>query len=149
MDSNARLAQEALHQIAQAQIMARRNGPNNGTVPLVWGGVVLACMTAFDLVSIWWAGGILCILPLLASLWTVRYQRRLPVKPLKTERPLVMSLWGIYHGAVLMGGMALGTHFWRLNCLPHGEWTLLGVLDAAPLFWVGWDQRRRTLGGQK
>lgn len=149
MDSNARLAQEALHQIAQAQITARRHGPNNGTVPLVWGVVVLACMTVFDLVPFAWAIGLCFTVPGLASVWTALYQRRLPVKPLKTEKPLLFGLWGIYHGAVLMGGMALGTHFWQLNCLPHGEWTLLGVLDAAPLFWVGWDQRRRTLGGQK
>ena len=58
----------------------------------------------------------------------------------------MLTLWGIYHAAVLMGGMALGTHFWRTDCLPHSEWTGMGVLDAAPLFWVGWDQRRRTLG---
>lgn len=149
MNSDVQQASNALHTISQAEAAARRHGPNNGTVPLVWGGVVLACLAAFDLFPLWWAGGILCTLPLLASIWAVRYQRRLPVKPLKIEKPLPCSLWGMYHGAVLMGGLTLGTHFWQLNCLPRGEWTLIGLLDAAPLFWVGWQQRRRTLGGRK
>lgn len=149
MDSNAHLAQKALNEIAQAQTTARRHGPNNGTMPLVLGGMVLICMTAFDLLPFAWAIGLSFTAAVAAAVWTALYQRCLPVKPLKTEKPLLITLWGIYHAAVLMGGMALGTHYWQLNCLPHGEWTLLGVLDAAPLFWVGWDQRRRTLGGQK
>lgn len=148
MDSDAQEAWDALRAISQAGTTARRHGPNNGTVPLVWGGVVLACMTLFDLVPFRWALGLCAVLPLCFAVWTVLYQRRLPVKPLKVEKPLVMTFWGIYHGAVLMGGMALGTHFWQRDCLPHGEWTLLGVLDAAPLFWVGWDQRRRTEAGR-
>ena len=146
MDSDAKQAREALQAIARAETAARRHSPNNGTVPLVWGGIVLTCMAAFDLVLFRWALGLSFTLPIIASTWTVFYQRRLPVKPLKVEKPLLFGLWGIYHGAVLMGGMALGTHFWQRDCLPHGEWTLLGILDAAPLFWVGWDQRRTEAG---
>ena len=148
MEREAQEARDALQAISRAETAARRYGPNNGTVPLVWGGIVLAGMAGFDLFPPMWAGGVLAALAPLAALWTRRYQQRLPVKPLKTEKPLMLTLWGIYHAAVLMGGMALGTHFWRTDCLPHGEWTLMGVLDAAPLFWVGWDQRRRTEAGR-
>ena len=146
MDNETQQARDALQAISRTEATARRHSPNNGTVPLVFGGMVLACMTAFDLLPFAWAIGLSFTAPVAATVWTVFYQRRLPVKPLKTEKPLIVTLWGIYHAAVLMGGMALGTHFWRTDCLPHGEWTLMGVLDAAPLFWVGWDQRRRTLG---
>ncbi len=149
MDGNAQEARDALQAISRAETAARRHGPNNGTVPLAWGGMVLFCMAIYDFLPPWWAVGATVALPVAMTFWTVFYQRRLPVKPLKTEKPLIVTLWGIYHAAVLMGGMALGTHFWRTDCLPHGEWTLMGVLDAAPLFWVGWDQRRRSEAGRQ
>ena len=148
MDSNVRQAQDALNTILAAEAAARRHSPNNGTVPLVWGGIVLAGMTGFDLLPPLEAASALAALALAASLWTGLYQRRLPVKPLKVEKPLLFGLWGIYHGAVLLGGLTLGTHFWQTSCLPRGEWSGLGVLDAAPLFWIGWDQRRRTEAGR-
>ncbi len=148
MQTETQQAQDALSTITQAQITARRHSPNNGTVPLIFGGMVLACMTAFDLLPFAWAVGLSFTAPVAASVWTVFYQRRLPVKPLKTEKSLMITFWGVYHVAVLLGGMALGTRFWRTDCLPHGEWTLLGVFDAAPLFWVGWSQRWRTEAGR-
>lgn len=146
MNSDAQQASNALHTISQAETAARRNSPNNGVVPLVWGMMVLVYMADFDVFPFAWAVGLCFAVPLAMTVWTVFYQRRLPVKPLKTEKPLLFTLWGVYHAAVLMGGMALGTHFWRTDCLPHGEWTLLGIFDAAPLFWVGWDQHRRASG---
>ena len=147
MVDNEQQAWNDLRAISQVEAAARRHSLNNGTVPLVWGVLVFACMAVFDLIPPWWALGITCTVPPLASVWTLHYQRKLPVKPLHLEKPLLFGLWGIYHGAVLMGGMALGTHFWQINRLPPGEWTLLGVLDAAPLLWVGW-QQRRACGGQ-
>ena len=121
MELEAQQARDALQAISRAEATARQHSQNNGIVPLVWGALVFACMASFDLVPFRWALGLCVVLPLLMTVWTVLYQRRLPVKPLKLEKPLVMTLWGIYHAAVLMGGMALGTHFWQRDCLPHGE----------------------------
>ena len=149
MNDDTQQAYSALHTIAQAETAARRNGLNNGVVPLVWGVMVFVCMADFDVFPFAWAIGLCFAVPGAMTVWTIFYQRCLPVKPLKMEKPLLFTLWGIYHATVLIGGMALGTHFWQRPCLPHGEWTLLGVLDAAPLFWVGWDQRRRTLGERR
>ena len=49
MESDAQEARQALQAIAQAETAARWHSPNNGTVPLVFGGMVLTCMAAFDL----------------------------------------------------------------------------------------------------
>ena len=140
MDSEQQ-AWDALRTISQAEATARRHSPNNGTVPLVWGAVVLACMIGYDLLPILWASGVTWVGASAAAIWTVRYQRCLPVKPRKLEKPLLFGVWGIYHGAVLMGGIALGTHFWQADCAQPGTGTLIGLLDAAPLLWVGWQQR--------
>jgi len=146
MDSEQQ-AWDALRTISQAEAAARRQSQNNGTVPLVWGVVVLAGMIGYDLLPILWASGVTVAAALAASVWTIFYQCRLPVKPLKLEKPLLFGIWGIYHGVVLMGGIALGTHFWQADCARPGTFTLIGLLDAAPLFWVGW-QQRRACGGQ-
>lgn len=145
MDSEQQ-AWDALRAISQAEAAARRHSPNNGTVPLVWGVVVFTFMAGYDLLPGFWAVGLTWIGALAAAIWTVRYQRRLPVKPLKVEKPLLFGIWSIYHGAVLMGGIALGTHFWQVDYARNGTLTLAGLLDAAPLFWVGW-QQRRACGG--
>ena len=143
---NEQQAWNELRTISQAEAAARRQSQNNGVVPLVWSVVVFACMAVFDLVPPWWALGITCTVPLLTSVWTLGYQRRLPVKPLKLEKPLLFGLWGIYHGAVLMGGIALNTHLWQADYVRNGTLTLAGLVDAAPLFWAGW-QQRRACGG--
>ncbi len=145
MDSEQQ-AWDALRTISQAEVAARRHSPNNGTVPLVWGVVVFACMIGFEVVPPVWAGGTSMVTASAAAAWTIFYQRRLPVKPLKVEKPLLFGIWGIYHGVVLMGGIALGTHFWQTDCARPGTFTLIGLLDAAPLLWVGW-QQRRACGG--
>ena len=148
MKSDAQQAQEFLHLISQAERTARRHSPNNGTVPLVWGAAIFISLASWDFLPFWLALGTCVSGPMLAAVWDGWYQRQLPVKPLKPKMKLVFGFWAIYHGAVLMGGATLGTHFWQLSRLPYGEWTLIGILDAAPLLWIGWDQRRRTLGGQ-
>ncbi len=144
METETQQARESLRVISQAESVARLNGPNNGTVPLVWGVVVLVSLIVYDLVPTLVAPAFNVAAALAASAWTMSYQRRLPVKPLKFERPLLFGVWGIYHAAVLMGGIALGTHFWHTNHAWPGTFTLIGVLDAAPLLYVGWSQRRQA-----
>jgi len=145
MKTDTQQARESLQAISQAEAAARLNSPNNGTVPLVWGVVVLACLIVYDLIPTLIAPTINVVVALAASAWTMSYQRRLPVKPLKMEKPWLFGVWGLYHGVVLMGGIALGTHFWHAHMLP-GAFTLIGLLDSAPLFYVGWTQRRRAQG---
>ena len=145
MESETQQARESLRAISRAESAARLNSPNNGTVPLVWGVVVLACLIVYDLIPTLIAPTINVVVALAASAWTMSYQRRLPVKPLKMEKPWLFGVWGLYHGVVLMGGIALGTHFWHAHMLP-GAFTLIGLLDSAPLFYVGWTQRRRAQG---
>lgn len=146
MEIEAQQAREALQAIGRAQATARRHGPNNGTVPLVWGVVILASLIGYDLILPPVAAAVNFAAGLAASVWTIFYLRRLPVKPLKCEKPWLFAVWGLYHGAVLMGGMALGTHFWRSDSALPGTFTAVGVLDSAPLLWVGLTQRRRTQG---
>jgi len=146
METDTQQARRALQAIAEAESAARRHGPNNGTVPLVWGVVVLACLIVYDLIPTLLAPAVNVAAALAASAWTVLYVRRLPVKPLKLEKPWLFGVWGLYHGAVLMGGMALGTHFWHADHALPGTFTLIGLLDAAPLLFVGWRQRRRARG---
>jgi len=145
METETQQARESLRVISQAESVARLNGPNNGTVPLVWGVVVLVSLIVYDLVPTLVAPAFNVAAALAASAWTMSYQRRLPVKPLKMEKPWLFGVWGLYHGVVLMGGIALGTHFWHAHMLP-GAFTLIGLLDSAPLFYVGWTQRRRAQG---
>jgi len=145
MKTDTQQARESLQAISQAEAAARLNSPNNGTVPLVWGVVVLACLIVYDLIPTLIAPTVNVVVALAASAWTMSYQRRLPVKPLKMEKPWLFGVWGLYHGVVLMGGIALGTHFWHAHMLP-GAFTLIGLLDSAPLFYVGWTQRRRAQG---
>ena len=154
METETQQARESLRVISRAEAAARMNGPNNGTVPLVWGAVVLVGLTVYDLVPALIASALVAALAasafdlvaaVAASAWTMSYQRRLPVKPLKMEKPWLFGVWGLYHGVVLMGGIALGTHFWHAHMLP-GAFTLIGLLDSAPLFYVGWTQRRRAQG---
>ena len=145
MESETQQARESLRAISRAESAARLNSPNNGTVPLVWGVVVLACLIVYDLIPTLIAPAINVAVALAASAWTMSYQRRLPVRPLKMEKPWLFGVWGLYHGVVLMGGIALGTHFWHAHMLP-GAFTLIGLLDSAPLFYVGWTQRRRAQG---
>ncbi len=142
MEAETQQAQEVLQAIAWAETAARRNGPNNGVVPLVWGAVVLTCMVGYDILPILWASGTAVAAALAASAWTRLYQRRLPVKPRTRDKPWLFGVWGAYHAAVLMGGIALGTHGWQTDCARPGTFTLIGILDAVPLFWVGWQQRR-------
>ena len=145
MESETQQARESLRAISRAESAARLNSPNNGTVPLVWGVVVLACLIVYDLIPTLIAPAVNVAVALAASAWTMSYQRRLPVRPLKMEKPWLFGVWGLYHGVVLMGGIALGTHFWHAHMLP-GAFTLIGLLDSAPLFYVGWTQRRRAQG---
>ena len=145
MESETQQARESLRAISRAESAARLNSPNNGTVPLVWGVVVLACLIVYDLIPTLIAPAVNVVVALAASAWTMSYQRRLPVRPLKMEKPWLFGVWGLYHGVVLMGGIALGTHFWHAHMLP-GAFTLIGLLDSAPLFHVGWTQRRRAQG---
>ena len=145
MESETQQARESLRAISRAESAARLNSPNNGAVPLVWGVVVLACLIVYDLIPTLIAPAVNVVVALAASAWTMSYQRRLPVRPLKMEKPWLFGVWGLYHGVVLMGGIALGTHFWHAHMLP-GAFTLIGLLDSAPLFYVGWTQRRRAQG---
>ena len=145
MESETQQARESLRAISRAESAARLNSPNNGTVPLVWGVVVLACLIVYDLIPTLIAPAVNVAVALAASAWTMSYQHRLPVRPLKMEKPWLFGVWGLYHGVVLMGGIALGTHFWHAHMLP-GAFTLIGLLDSAPLFYVGWTQRRRAQG---
>jgi len=145
METETQQAREALQAITRAESAARLNGPNNGTVPLIWGVLVLVCMVAYDVLPPLSAVILSFTAPLAASVWTIRYQHRLPVKPLKLERPWLFGVWGLYHGAVLMGGIALGTRFWH-NPMQPGAFTLMGLLDTAPLLLIGWSQRQRARG---
>ena len=146
MEPEGKQAQDALQAISQAEAAARRYSPNNGTVPLVWGAVVLVCLIDFDLIPPLPAAAVCGIAAWITAAWTLRYQRQLPVRPLKLEKPYLFGVWALYHAAVLMGGIALETHFWAKNCAAPGTFTLIGLLDSAPLLWVGWQQRRH---GQK
>lgn len=148
MEIETQQAREALQNISRAEAAARLNGPNNGTVPLVWGVVVLTSMIGYDLIPTLLAAAVNFAAALAASAWTVFYKIRLPVKPLKLEKPWLFGVWGLYHGAVLMGGMALGTHFWHADRALPGTFTLIGLLDSAPLLCVGWSQRRRAQGAR-
>ena len=143
METETRQARESLRAISQAEAAARLNGPNNGTVPLVWGVVVLVSLIVYDLVPTLVAPAFNLVAAVAASAWTMSYRRRLPVKPLKVEKPWLFGAWGFYHAIVLMGGMALGTHFWHTTMQP-GAFTLIGLLDATPLLLVGWSQRRQA-----
>ena len=156
MDSEQQ-AWEALRVVRHAETLAARNSKNNGIIPLVWGMSVFFVLAGFDFLprlfsdpdlGLLVSGGLPSIVPLGTALWTTRYQRRLPVQPLKVDYPRLFTYWGFYHAAVLMGGLTLGTHFWRLHCMRLGTWTLIGLVDAAPLLWVGWNQRRRTQEGR-
>lgn len=149
MNSDAQQAHNALQAISRAQRVARQHGPNNGMVPLVWGGVVLVCLIGYDVLPWYWAAGINFAAAAVAGVWTWSYQRHLPVKPLKVEQPWLFGVWSFYHPLVLMGGAAVGTHGWQLHHALPGTGTVIGLLDSAPLLWVGWQQRRRTLGGHK
>ena len=155
---NEQQAWNALRTISQAEAAARRHSPNNGVVPLVWGAAILITMAGFDALprlaadpdaGILAAGAFCGIIPVAAAAWTRLYRRRLPVQPRTLERPRLYFWWGLYHAAVVCGGMALGFELARLlhrHCVPTGTFTLIGFLDAAPLFWVGW-QQRRACGG--
>ena len=66
MKSDAQEARQALQAIAQAETATRRHSPNNGTVPLVFGGMVLTCMAAFDLRPFAWAIGLSFTAPVAA-----------------------------------------------------------------------------------
>lgn len=157
MDSEQQ-AWDALRTISQAEATARRQSQNNGTVPLVWGAAVLMTMVGFDAalglaadpdVGILAAGAFCGVIPVATAAWTSLYRRRLPVQPRALDKPRLYFWWGLYHAAVVFGGMALGYGLARLqhqHGVPTGTFTLIGLLDAAPLFWVGW-QQRRACGG--
>lgn len=153
METETQQARESLRVISRAEAAARMNGPNNGTVPLVWGAVVLVGLTVYDLVPALIASALVAALAasafdlvaaVAASAWTMSYQRHLPVKPLKVEKPWLFGAWSFYHLAVLMGGIALGTDFWHTDHARPGTATLIGLLDSAPLLYVGWSQRRQA-----
>lgn len=146
MELEAQQAREALRTIAEAESAARRHGPNNGTVPLVWGVVVLASMIGFDLMPGQIAGLTLGLVAAAASLWTSVYNWRLPVQPRKIENKWLFAWWALFHAAVLMGGLALGTHLRRADRMQPGAWTVMGLVDSAPLFYIGWRMRRRARG---
>jgi len=158
MEIEAQQAREALQAITRAEATARLHGPNNGTVPLVWGLAVLLTMVIFDAaphlagdfdIGMFVAGGCAGVIPLGAGIWTSLYRKRLPVQPRTLERPRLYFWWGVYHVIVVFGGTGIGAllaHLQHLRCLPLGTFTLIGLLDAAPLFWVGW-QQRRACGG--
>ena len=141
MKIEAQQARESLREIAQAEALAARNSKNNGVVPLVWGvfpdpdeGLLAA-------------GGLLSVVPVATGLWSSQYQRRLPVQPRTVDRPRLYFWWGLYHVAVIFGGMALGFVLARAlgrHTLPLGTFTVIALLDSAPLLWVGWTQRRRA-----
>ena len=94
MELETQQAQKALQDISRAEAAARRHGPNNGTVPLVWGVVVLVCMIVYDLIPTLVAPAVTLVAALAASAWTISYRRRLPVKPLKVEKPWLFGVWG-------------------------------------------------------
>jgi len=144
METETQQARESLRVISQAEAAARMNGPNNGTVPLVWGAVVLVSLIVYDLVPTLVAPAFNVAAALAALVWNIRYQRRLPVRPLKVEKPWLFGAWSIYHVVVLMGGIALGTDFWHASHARPGTATLIGLLDSAPLLYVGWSQRRQA-----
>lgn len=156
METERFKAQAALHTIAQAETLAARNGQNNGIIPLVWGASVLLFLTGFDVVprlladpdvGLLVTGGCLWLLPVLTGVWTCSYRRRLPVRPQAVEKPRLYFWWVWYHVAVLCGGMALAyvysVHLHN-HCLMPGTFTVIGLVDAAPLLYVGWTQRRRA-----
>jgi len=146
METEMQQAREALRTIAEAESAARRHGPNNGTVPLVWGVVVLVGMIGFDLMPGQIAALTLGLIAAAASLWTSVYNWRLPVQPRKIENKWLFAWWALFHAAVLMGGLALGSHFWRAERMQPGAWTVMGLVDSAPLFYIGWRMRRRARG---
>lgn len=153
MDSEQQ-AWDALRMISQAEAAARRQSQNNGIIPLVWGTAVLLMMAGFDVilrlatnpdVGILIAGMFLGAIPAATAAWTSLYRRHLPVQPKTLDRPRLYFWWGLNHTAVVFGGMALAvavTHILHRHCAPIGTYTLIGLVDAAPLFWVGWQQRR-------
>lgn len=157
MDSEQQ-AWDALRTISQAETAARRRSQNNGIVPLVWGVSLLVAMTGFDAalrlaadpdMGILAAGMFCGVLSAVTAAWTSQYQRRLPVQPRTLDRPRLYFWWVLYHTAIVFGGIALGHGLARLqhqHCVPAGTFTLIGLLDAAPLLWVGW-QQRRACGG--
>ena len=155
---NEQQAWSDLRTISQAEAAARRHSPNNGVVPLVWGAAVLMTMMSFDAaphlaanseMGILIAGAFCGVIPVAAAAWTCLYRRRLPVQPRTLDRPRLYFWWGLYHTAVVCGGTALGialAHFLHRHCVPVGTFTLIGLLDAAPLLWIGWRQRRACGG---
>ena len=156
MEIEVQQARQSLREIAQAEILATRNSQNNGVIPLVWGVAILTSLIGFDVVprlvtdpdlGLLVAGGSLWIIPVGAGIWTGFYRRRLPVQPRTIDRPRLYFWWGLYHAAMLCGGMALGfalAHALGRHSLPLGTFTVIGLADAAPLLWVGWTQRRRA-----
>jgi len=154
MDNEARQARAALQQIAEAETAARRHGQNNGVIPLVWGLTVFTALLGFDVLprlaadpdlGLLLAGGLLSVLPVGAGAWTNTYRRRLPVQPRTVERPRLYFWWGLYHAAVVCGGMGIGfalAHVLGRRCFLPGTMTLIGLVDAAPLLYVGWQQRK-------
>lgn len=158
MEIGAQQAREALQEIAQAETLAARNSRNNGVVPMVWGVVLLVALIIFDIaprlvddpdLGLLISGGCLSILPIGAGAWTSLYRRRLPIQPRVVDRPRLYLWWSLYHVAVVCGGMALGFGLARSlhrHCLPFGAFTAIGLVDAAPLLYVGWTQRLRARG---
>ncbi len=173
MEVGIREAKESLRYIEEAQAVAEQNSQNNGVVQLVWGFTILASMIGFDLmpwltVRLWpeahsgWLGplaaaGFMTVVATCASVWMKRYVRDRPVHSARTNnrwlylrenRRFAGGYWGLWHVAVLCGGIAIAFwigHLQHKECLPF-TFTTIGIIDAAPLLIVGWQALSRRSG---
>ena len=145
MKTNTQQARESLQAISQAETAARLNSPNNGTVPLVWGSVILVCMVSYepdpaDLCAGRHRRGRICGLTLVMLLPALP-----PCQAAEGGQAPDVQRVGDVPRCGADGRHRAGTHFWHTPIRP-GAFTLIGLLDSAPLFYVGWIQRRRAQG---
>ncbi len=139
MEAEKMEAVERLEAIRKAQSAAQKHSPNNGTIQLVWGGLIIVGLALFDIFPGIWAGFIWAGIAIVASFWTARYASRLKVQPRKMRNPFIWM--AIYYPVLLMGAILL------FPGKPPFLFTIVGVLTALPILWVGWQLRRASQEG--
>ncbi len=138
MDVDPKEAAESLKLIEQAQQVVSRHSHNNGVIPLVWGIVILLALPMYDILPPPIASIAFFIIVGLTAFWNVMYAMRIPVQPWKWKYkgPFLFLWWGLYYAIVLIGGVS-GLQ-WLFHGKPPFMFTIIAVVAAAPLLYIGW-----------
>jgi hypothetical protein len=136
METEKLEAVKRLEAIKKAQNAAQRNSPNNGTIPLVWGVLIIIGLATFDVfpgpvAGIVW-GGIAAV----AGVWTAVYGSRLRVQPRKVRNPFIWMIF--YYPILLIAAILLFPN------KPPFMFTIVGVLTALPILWAGLQMRQQS-----